>query len=1115
MNKYSIYREAIYEFKRVRRSTVFRIFFILATAGLVFYHFSFLSRIGDVAGNWSQLYMDWTSRALPSAIAFKSAYYFNAIQLLLVVFLVLNDLVSFRLSTAKALQTRPQSNGEIALGNLLGKVLAVTILNWLAFGTSIVMNLLLYPRSFEGSYYLFYWGTLTFPTLVYLLGISSLVTCLVRSRGVSIVVIFLLLGSIIYICSDSLHGVFDPLALHVPNMFSDFTGHADLMNYLLQRGSILLTGCGLLAAAVVPFPRIPNKEKTSRTWISGACVLFALAGVLILVYNYHHNTVTCSRNKCMQEYDKYVGRHRAKMIRNELRLRELANGGIVASSTAVVTNENTTTVKLIMYLNPGFTVTSLKIDGTPVSFRREWQMLLLEKELAPGDTCTVMIAYEGVVDNMVCIPNTDYSEEVIGIFRHGNSPTFCEKAYKLLLPECAWYPSCSSPIDEEADFTRYSLDVEHNPQLVAISQGEIIEESEGKTSFRFTHDMPGISLCIGNYKKRTITVGANHYVDSLRATIYFHPEHEYLLDKYTCSREEINSQLLNLKHMLEEFQCIQYSAPWTKEELEMIQEMGGYTEDINKNIRITNTVLKKRGFNPSQHYPYRWLTLVEAPCHFHRCSGLLQASGERVQGGIVFVPEKLYTMKKHKYMIPRNEKEREESGAWALNDVRAIVDGGSCDVTPLLCGRTISLISAECPGMNKIIADMAYYVIQLGAEFSFDDEFQAVDYLKNHSLRDAMHDKRLSPKQIQDITRKKCAELCVHVKSQVNEKAFRQFHLDFLKEHLFQEVPLEEYFRQFHKTLGFNLDSLVKKWYNADRLPLLELRDVQLIKLIDEPFRLEAMYIFKVFNKSDVPGIISTGDNQCWIIPPHEGREIRSRYRKRIQSSQMYFFLETPMAENLPSHVRLSLESANFSRTDTTSAVLPLDSVTFYQGDPRRDEVIIVDNEDHGFRVVKAKGFSLVSLFKKESECKKYEQRRDRQEVWQSSIDSKFHGFPVRSAYSKQAGEGKLKVEWSTQLPRDGKYEVLFYHPRVFNEPMQEFYYTIHDGKEEHEVMVPVDANIEDWVSIGVFDFHGYAKVVLSDRDRKNKVKNANGYSPQELVADAVKWIKIKEKDFK
>ena len=29
-----------------------------------------------------------------------------------------------------------------------------------------------------------------------------------------------------------------------------------------------------------------------------------------------------------------------------------------------------------------------------------------------------------------------------------------------------------------------------------------MDEKEGKTSFVFTHDMPGISLCVGEYRKR-------------------------------------------------------------------------------------------------------------------------------------------------------------------------------------------------------------------------------------------------------------------------------------------------------------------------------------------------------------------------------------------------------------------------------------------------------------------------------------------------------------------------------------------------------------------------------------------------------------------------------------
>ena len=43
------------------------------------------------------------------------------------------------------------------------------------------------------------------------------------------------------------------------------------------------------------------------------------------------------------------------------------------------------------------------------------------------------------------------------------------------------------------------------------------------------------------------------------------------------------------------------------------------------------------------------------------------------------------------------------------------------------------------------------------------------------------------------------------------------------------------------------------------------------------------------------------------------------------------------------------------------------------------------------------------------------------------------------------------------------------------------------------------------WISLGVFDFTKKVKVTLSDKDRKND-KGAYKY-PQEIVADAVKWV--------
>ena len=100
----------------------------------------------------------------------------------------------------------------------------------------------------------------------------------------------------------------------------------------------------------------------------------------------------------------------------------------------------------------------------------------------------------------------------LGIFCYGYTPAFCSEDYTLLTPECIWYPVSVPPYSpleyRKVNFTRYSLTVEHEPRLVVISQGDTVDEKEGKTSFVFTHDMPGISLCVGEYRKREVTVAS-------------------------------------------------------------------------------------------------------------------------------------------------------------------------------------------------------------------------------------------------------------------------------------------------------------------------------------------------------------------------------------------------------------------------------------------------------------------------------------------------------------------------------------------------------------------------------------------------------------------------------
>ena len=307
---------------------------------------------------------------------------------------------------------------------------------------------------------------------------------------------------------------------------------------------------------------------------------------------------------------------------------------------------------------------------------------------------------------------------------------------------------------------------------------------------------------------------------------------------------------------------------------------------------------------------------------------------------------------------------------------------------------------------------------------------------------------------------------------------------------------------------------MIDHWYNTKQVPRLEIRNAKVIKIEDpeeQSFYPEVLYSFSVFNESDVPGIVMTTDLQSWIIPPHEGREIQTKELKEPPFRTNRYYLNRPFSQNFPSYVNLELE--NNVIKDTTRKITHIDSITFWK--QRNENEIIVDNEDPGFRIVKAKGFKLLSLFQKENNYNAYYTNYRQQKAWTPVINHHFYGSPIQSAYIKQADAGKQKVEWNTELPQEGKYEVFFYHPSPqdkVKDPRQEFYYSVFDGTQEHEVVIHVNHDEIGWISLGVFHFTKEAKVTLCDRDRKEKIESKYyGVAPQELTADAIKWVRLQE----
>ncbi len=1099
MNSNHIFTEALYGYKRSRRNVIFRIFVLLGIVGITLYVFTPLSGLGS-ARSFEKLFrgpaMDWFSRSLSSSIPFKCAYLFNILQLLFAVVLVSNDSRRFRLDSTVALSVHAQGNSEITTGNVIGKILAFTLVNVSFLAFCALLNLLFYPEVFNVGYYLFYWLTLNLPTTVFCIGLSTCVMRLTGNQGLGMLLLVVIFGVLILPGSVWLNGLFDPLATGIPNMFSDFTGHVNPGNYLLQRVFILFSGVGLAILSVIHYPRIHNNPRAPFRLVCTALFPLLFAGSLAVVYTCGIQTVSQKREAFRDAYAKYDREKPLKIVANYLQLKENENGGISVMSRMTVANRDSVVLPLVLYLNPGLVVASITVDGKTVSFQREQQVILADETVASGKTSEVVVKYEGKIDNSFCFldtPEEKYaSPEVntIGIYRFGYSPAFCEKEYKLLSPECAWYP-VSMPLYHplgfrEEMFTHYTLEVEHAPHLVAISQGKADREIAGKTKFSFEHNIPGISLCIGNYKKREmlicidtvglriapgVTIESVEDDHPVSVELFYLPEHEFMLDCYDVVTK-----------------------------LKLLETIEGAKNSVHFYSYYSNYEPKrlenKIAYDPTLQYPYSWLTLVEVPCNFHAFAGRSLQTGERVQGGMVFLPEKRYSVDESSY----SHEDKEEEACGRLVHELDLFSEGSCDLKPSCVGNTSFIQSDEYPLINdvlKLIFSSPYRGI-----FGEDIEYLIVDYLKDHSLEDALRDSSLSPGLLDNIIRKKRDELLALLEIRIGKNEFLEAYHDFLKRHLFEEKNFEEFSRELSARFGVGLDTIVENWYRSDRLPVFQVAGHGVSVGYD------IIFDFDVFNRGEVPGIITLSDGKPgWIIPPGEGRSIR-KYIKSIGN----FNVSTILSLNLPSDIELPDESGN-ADADTTGKFLPLDASPF----PTNEDEIIVDNEDLGFAIHETRKFSLASLFggvEVRAKCYSFAPANH----WGLILRTDCQGFPVKGAYSKRAGKGNQKVQWEPRLPREGKYEVFCYLPydgRSYYADLaphfsRTYHYTVFDGQEEHEVVLSLDKNDWRWISLGVFDFHGTARVTLSDKDRERTPENEK-FGPQEVVADAIKWVKIRE----
>lgn len=1082
---------ASYERKIIRRHLSFWIFLICIVFG--------------IAGVQWYLQVDspvWAESALSATVPYMNAWFFNLLQSLLVIFVGVEFVWrDRRLGTNETFLSRSETNVEYMFGKIWGVMKLCLLLNLVSIGIAIMIHLLFMETvAFKPLLYLFYLFTLTFLALVFVFGISLFAAMLIRNYYLALLLLMIGFIGSYFATPWVLYGTFDPWARSLPLLFSDAIGFANIGILLLHRLAYFFCGIGLIFLSVLLVKRMDDRRSAFRKVLgilaSGFILLGIFAGALYL------NTyldINQRRVRFRIAQEKYMKSDRVQVVSNRMVYKQSGDRLHVESFLLLVNKSKQSIDTPILYLNPGLSIVSLTSEEQELFYNREGHVVVIKRRMECGEELPLRVEYEGIIDEAICyleLPDEEYHDTRMGILplsadplgnmpktRHelySNGGRFAHvgNKYTILLPECLWYLSAVPPVNlqipsmKDFDFTDYRLEVEGQESKTVISQGSMKKNEKG-ISYSNDHPLPRLSLCIGDYEQKTITV------DSLSFGVYYFPGHDFWTEGYNLSPD--SSRLLMSYH------------------LGVLERQTGNSLPVNR------------------------LSIVEMPLNFRPYLRQGQLGSNFVQPELVFFPEKLFTESYRsikdilKLLKTKRSLDSEVEGVALRSNVLNRFFEPIYNIMPMYQEFRTTIYSDKFPCIGDLIYEIRFSG-QSKDHLSLNEKVKTIQYWDGRSLRGALMDRDNPVEYI--MLKKKREHINSLIATRVEMMYMWDFIEDFVKCHPFQRVDFDVFAREFKDQFNVNIDSLLERYYADDRLPTLFVQDLKM-----ESYNGIPLGSCKVYNPSNIDGVLRVdGYDQklrrqrpnYFLIPAKSCKEIRVR-----NYTIPNFAVELGLCCNLPDKISIIFNDREETEKDW-EGIRDVDSSTFRL--PLNE--IIVDNEDVGFRLVKKdKRKKWGERFLKEQEYQGMENVGDE---WILSISSSSYGYKIKSAYCKKAGMGEEYAEWMVKIKEPGKYRVAVHVP--------EYLYAIYLGSflknarlyyqvfsEEGDTYVELDLNEEapGWIELGTYEFsEGNYFVRLSDKGGTDlqpviktgmlKVKgNSNITCSQMIIADAVKWVKV------
>ncbi|WKV12342.1 hypothetical protein [Marivirga harenae] len=1098
-----------FEAKVLWRNWFFRILAIAGIGFLTIFNIAVFSeadvpRWANLANSWMMPYASLALIAIPQAAA--------------VIFLA-SGLIKKdkKIDTNEVFFVRPISNLDYVFGKALALFKLFFLLNLVFVLLSLVFNITSPYTTFEPLAYVIYPLLTSMPTIVFTTGLSFLLVTLLKNQPITIVLLLGIAGVQLIYYFDQFSNILDFTAFRLSMFTSDISGFEDMEFAIMQRSFYFIAGIALLFITAFFLDRLSSHKTTKLlTGTIGILILGISAFVMLQLWNIRQDPIDL-REEMISLNGEWAEVPNITIVSNSIEI-ELKNQQLYGKSAMKVQNNSGQLLDSIYFtLNPGLAIDQVSVNGKIVEARKNLQIVSINQagKIARGEEIEVEIEYHGDIKQSAAHLEVDQERYEAAYeyfaFSLQKKYAFLDDDYALLTKDVLWYPDTQigynqeSSTSERLSFINFQLKVKTQDGQMAISQGESTI-TDNIFEFQSDYALPQISLVIGDYVKKDITVDSVNYV------LYHYRNNDFLTKQLDQLSDTVQFLIADLANEYQDAQKIQY--------------------------------------------PFKRLQFVETPLQFTAYNKIYESHQAYLQPETVYWPEKGGDIRQFDLRMQlrdmNNQAKRnnqtlsdKQKQANVFNDLikrvftkqigaKYTFDGNNIDdadysIFPNYYTYNAGFGSEEWPLLNSSIA--TYLKNEKKAQRDFSRDRYGISFTEecNKLMRESSLEEILSQAEFNKIQKSislKSQYLFSYLGELVGESNFKSFLFDWVNAHSHQLTSYQELRKALIAEFQLDLDPIIEKVYSETAQAAFVIQDLQKYEVLDGD-RKRFQILVEIKNIGDNDGVVEvnfvTGndedDDDFWRNKVNEETETEKAGQLSVirkgETKLLGFVLDekpdnitinTIISRNIPSKINMSI-----------GPLSKREGATLFEGERIINQEttthlneLIVDNEDAGFSSfspIKPTYLKAYLDSRKTTEQEYYGSWDRPYSKWLATTGSDFYGEVIRSAHFARSGSGEKVVTWTPEFKEEGFYDIYTYmkgknqneYSGSDGNSKQYFYhYIIKHADGEDNINYNISNAEPGWNFLGSYYFN----------EEGGSVSLTDECDLRTVYADAIKWVK-------